>query len=170
MRRLPVLSAVLLAAFSAGAARAAESLDPADEAFRAASFRQSWTAPLGAELRWTNPVSGHAGTVRPLKERLDPNSHQPCREVIESLSAGDRLATGYAVGCRGADGTWRIVQASTAGPQAAGPVPADLAPYVPPADIAADGSGTGDPWNLPDQARILIPWRGAPGAVAPAPR
>jgi hypothetical protein len=100
--------------------------------------------------------------VRPLRERRDAASGQPCREILESLSAGERSAIGYAVGCRGADGLWRIVQADPAGPQADGPVPADLAPYVPAPDVSADGGGTGDLSGLPPQARILITWHRAP--------
>lgn len=134
--------AVLLAITDAGA----DPLDAADEAFRAAGYRQAWSGALGQEQRWTNPATGHAGSVKAVKERLDPATRLPCREIMETLMAGDGTATGYAVGCRGNDGAWRIVQTS-----------------------AAAGSGAGDLSGLPAQVRILVPWRGSPGAPPPAP-
>ena len=165
----PALLAITLLVLADGAR--ADALDPADEAFRATSYRQAWAGALGREQHWTNPVTGHSGSVRPVKERLDPATHQTCREIQETLTAGDRPATGYAVGCRGTDGAWRIIEASAgeAAAPVAGPVPADVTPYVAPADIAAAGSGAGDVSGLPAQVRILVPWRGAPGAPPPAP-
>ncbi len=154
-------------------AAVADPLDAADEAFRAASFNRVWSGPLGQVQRWTNPASGHAGTILATKERVDPATHQPCREVTETLSAGDRPAVGYAVGCRGPDGAWQIVQTSAAAPppaQSTSVVPADLAPYVAPPDISADGSAPSDPSGLPAEVRIFVPWRGAPGTMPSAPR
>jgi surface antigen len=165
--------AILALTVLAAPAVAADALDPADEAFRASSYRQAWAGPIGVEQHWANLATGHSGTVRATKERLDPASRQPCREIEESLTAGDRPATGYAVGCRAPDGTWRIVQASTAAaaPKRAGDIaPADVTPYVAPADIAADGSGSGTLSGLPAEVRILVPWRGSPGVPPPAPR
>ncbi|HEV2673529.1 MAG TPA: hypothetical protein VGV37_03240 [Aliidongia sp.] len=164
----PLLFMLLVLARSA----AADTLDSADEAFRAISYRQAWAGPLGQEQRWTNPATGHAGSVRAVKERLDTTTRQPCREIAETLVSDGRPATGYAVGCRGDDGAWRIVQASTTDATAKGvpgPVPADVIPYVAPADIAT-GGGTGDLSGLPAEIRILVPWRGGPGAPPPAPR
>ncbi|GGF23479.1 hypothetical protein GCM10011611_31970 [Aliidongia dinghuensis] len=169
-------------ALSVPAIACADPLDAADAAFRAAAYGRAWAAPLGETQRWTNPATGHAGSVQPLKERVDPASRQPCREVAETLVSGGPAAVGYAVGCRAQDGNWRIVQSSTtdaaARPQAddpAAPAPADVTPYVAPADIAADGSGTGsngtgDLGGLPAEVRILAPWRGAPGTLPPPPR
>lgn len=169
-------SLILALALVASAARAADGLDPADESFRAASYARAWAGPLKVDQAWSNPASGHGGRVRATKERIDAASHQPCREIQEEVTAGDRPATGYAVGCRGPDGAWRIVQSSAA--SAAGTtsaiVPADVTPYVAPADIDAAGSGgagnAGDLAGLPPQVRILVPWHGTAGATPPAPR
>lgn len=173
---LPQPSSLILALLLATTgAEAAETLDPADESFRAASYAQTWTGPLNADHRWSNPASGHSGRVRATKERIDPASRQPCREIQEDVMAGDRPATGYAVGCRGSDGAWRIVQSSAAGmaPAASAIVPADVTPYVAPADINAAGSGgTSDLSELPPQVRILVPMpaRGTAGTTSPAPQ
>ncbi|MDB5361901.1 MAG: rane protein [Rhodospirillales bacterium] len=162
----PLILALLLATTGA---EAGEMLDPADESFRAASYAQAWAGPLNADHRWSNPASGHSGRVRATKERIDPASRQPCREIQEDVMAGDRPATGYAVGCRGSDGAWRIVQSSAA----SAIVPADVTPYVAPADINAAGSGgASDLSGLPPQVRILVPMpaRGTAGTTPPAPR
>jgi surface antigen len=164
-----ILLAPIAAAIVAMPAIAAEALDPADEAFRAASFRQAWAGPIGVEQRWSNPVSGHGGSVRATRERIDPASHQPCREIQESLSIGAAPVAGYAVGCREGDGTWRIVQASAAearagtGTPADSIVPADVTPYVAPADISADGNGNADFSSLPPQVRIIVPGKTGTG-------
>jgi len=155
-------------------AAAADPLDAADEAFRAAGYRQAWAGPLGQTQHWTNPASGHAGMVQALAERQDPTTQQPCREVVERVTAGDQTGEGYTVGCRGADGAWRIVQTSAAESGHAGPVgrsivPADVTPYVAPADISADGSGADTPYGLPAEVRIFVPWHGAAGTLPPAP-
>ena len=164
-------SFILVLLLAASAADAAETLDAADESFRAASYAQAWAGPLNTDHPWSNPASGHGGRVRATKERLDPASRQPCREIQEDVTAGDRPATGYAVGCRGADGAWRIVQSSAGAATGTGAVvPADVTPYAAPADIDAAGSGgTGDLSGLPAQVRILVPWHGAAGAAPPAP-
>jgi hypothetical protein len=169
MVRVRYAAPLVLFFIGAGGVRA-EPLDAADEAFRATSYRQAWAGALGQAQRWSNPASGHAGSVLATKEQLDPATHQPCREVTETLSAGDRPAVGYAVGCRTADGRWQIVQTSAAANPSTSVVPADVTPYVAPADISADGSGREDPNGLPAQVRIYVPWRGAPGAVPPTPR
>ncbi len=164
---LPIL--VILTLLSTAAMASAEALDPADESFRAASYAQAWAGPLNADHSWSNPASGHSGRVRATKERVDPASHQLCREIQEDIVAGDRPATGYAVGCRGTDGTWRLVQSSTAtgAPVSTGAstiVPADVTPYVAPADINAAGSGgANDLSSLPPQIRIQVPGSRLPG-------
>jgi surface antigen len=165
-------SFILVLLLVASAAQAAELLDPADESFRAASYAQAWVGPLNADHGWSNPASGHSGRVRATKERLDAAGHQPCREIQEEVTAGDRPTTGYAVGCRGKDGAWRIVQSSAASATKTTStiVPADVTPYVAPADIDAAGSGgAGDLAGLPPQVRIQVPWHGAAGATPPAP-
>jgi len=166
-------SLILVLSLVATAAQAADGLDPADESFRASSYARAWAGPLNADQDWSNPASGHSGRVRATKERLDAASHQPCREIREEVTAGARPATGYAVGCRSPDGAWRIVQSSSASSAASTTstvVPADVTPYVAPADINAAGSGgSGDLAGLPPQVRILVPGRGAAGATPPAP-
>ena len=161
---LPILTFMLVASTAS-----AEALDPADESFRAASYAQAWAGPLNADHPWSNPASGHSGRVRATKERLDPASHQLCREIQEDIVAGERPATGYAVGCRGTDGSWRLVQSSaaTGAPTSSGAstiAPADVTPYVAPADINAAGSGgANDLSSLPPQIRIQVPGSRLPG-------
>lgn len=164
-------SLILVLSLVATAAQAADGLDPADESFRASSYARAWAGPLNADQDWSNPASGHSGRIRATKERLDTASHQTCREIQEEVTAGERPATGYAVGCRGADGTWRIVQSSVASATKTPStiVPADVTPYVAPADINAAGSGGAADLGLPPQVRILVPGRGAAGATPPAP-
>jgi len=164
-----------LALIAVATAAAADPLDAADEAFRAASYRQAWAGPLGQIQHWANPASGHAGTVQALAERPDPATQLPCREVLERVTADDQTSEAYAVGCRGGDGAWHIVQtsatdaASPAGTAGHGIVPADVTPYVAPADISADGNGTDAPAGLPAEVHIFVPWHGAPGTLPPAP-
>jgi len=169
-RFLPLAVPALFAALVLPGHARADGLDRADDAFRAAAYRQAWAGALGRDHAWSNPVTGHAGTVRAVRERLDPASRQPCREILETLSTAGNTTSAYAVGCRTADGTWSIVQASasdegSAVSAASGVAPADVTPYQAPADISADGPA---PASSPTpEVRILVPWRGVGALPTP---
>src|SRR3546814_12249058 len=45
-----------------------KSLDRADKAAAAQAYNKALTAPIGQHISWSNPESGHSGTVTPLRQ------------------------------------------------------------------------------------------------------
>lgn len=62
----------------------------------------------GTVLSWQNPVSGHSGSVKPVRT-FRSKSGLYCRDYDETLSIGDRTETYTDAACRGADGQWNPV-------------------------------------------------------------
>lgn len=60
--------------------------------------------PLGEAASWTNPNTGNAGTVTPVRTYQDANG-QTCREFQQTLGQG---APTVASACRDASGVWHV--------------------------------------------------------------
>lgn len=65
------------------------------------------TQRIGATSTWTNPDSGHSGTVTPTRtwQRYDGRY---CREFEQTVQIDGRLERATGTACRQDDGTWRI--------------------------------------------------------------
>jgi surface antigen len=66
-------------------------------------------APDQSVGSWSNPNTGHSGTVTPTATRI-ASTGQPCREFITTVKIGGVEQQGYGTACRQADGSWKIVQ------------------------------------------------------------
>ena len=62
----------------------------------------------GTVLSWKNPISGHSGSVTPIKT-FRSKSGSYCREYDETLTIGNRTERYTDTACRGADGRWNPV-------------------------------------------------------------
>lgn len=103
--------ALALAALLAGCASGPGPVRPtADdlERLHAAEAEALETARTGQGVNWTNPATGHRGSVTVLE--TDTSGARPCRTVQRVFTAGDTTRTGRALACRGADGSWEIVR------------------------------------------------------------
>ena len=65
------------------------------------------TAPSGKAVAWTNPDSGHSGTVTPV--RTFESNGAFCREYQQTVTIGGRPEESFGTACRQPDGSWRIV-------------------------------------------------------------
>lgn len=65
------------------------------------------TAPTGRAVRWTNPDSGNAYTVKPTRTYY--SNQQPCREYTTHAIIGGKTQQIYGKACRQADGAWKVV-------------------------------------------------------------
>ena len=65
-------------------------------------------APSGAATTWTNPDSGHSGSVMPVRT-YQTASGQYCREYQQTVTVGGETKSGYGTACRQPDGSWKIV-------------------------------------------------------------
>ena len=62
----------------------------------------------GQTSTWSNPDSGHAGTVTPTKTYQEAGG-QYCREYQQTVTVGNEQQEAYGTACRQPDGSWKIV-------------------------------------------------------------
>lgn len=84
------------------------SLDRADRAYAMQASRQAQSAPIGETISWSNPESGHSGSVTPVREGSTQGGDY-CREFYQTVTIGGRQEDAYGTACQNPDGTWRIV-------------------------------------------------------------
>ena len=87
-----------------------KSLDRADQlAMQRTSQSALETNKTGQTARWSNPDSGHSGTITPTKT-YEASAGQPCREYQQTVTIGGRTEQAYGTACRQADGSWKVVR------------------------------------------------------------
>ncbi len=85
------------------------SLDKADQTYADQTAQRSLeTSPSGQTSTWSNPDSGHSGSVTP-KPAYAAASGEQCREYQQTVTVGGETQEAYGTACRQADGTWKIV-------------------------------------------------------------
>ena len=62
----------------------------------------------GRSAGWSNPDSGHAGSVTPTKTFFAADG-RPCREFTQTIFVDGKEESVTDTACRGEDGTWKIV-------------------------------------------------------------
>lgn len=87
-----------------------KSLDKADQQYAHRAQVQAQAAPIGQQIVWSNPDSGHSGTVTPVREGRIPSTGEYCREYQQSVQVGGQTQNAYGTACRQPDGSWRVVQ------------------------------------------------------------
>jgi surface antigen len=70
--------------------------------------QQAYVAVIGQPVAWTNPDTGHGGTITPTREGRDAQGRS-CREYRTTLTVAGETRTTYGTACRNADGTSTIV-------------------------------------------------------------
>jgi surface antigen len=84
------------------------SLDKADQQYAHRAQTQAQTAPIGQTIAWSNPDSGHSGTVTPVREGTMTSTGEYCREYQQNVQVGGQTQKAYGTACRQPDGSWRI--------------------------------------------------------------
>ena len=85
------------------------SLDRADQTYIAQSNQQAFnTYPTGQTASWTNPDTGHSGSVTPTHTYVASNG-QNCRDFQQTIYVGGQAQTGTGTACRNSNGTWQIM-------------------------------------------------------------
>lgn len=85
------------------------SLDEVDRMRANEAVVRAHDAPLGEQITWNNPESGHYGSVTPTRDGTSDSGNY-CREFYETVAIGGKTEDAYGVACRQPDGSWRIVQ------------------------------------------------------------
>ena len=90
------------------------SLDRADRLYagRAAADGLEHKAS-GEPTSWSNPDTGHSGTITPVNTYREPSGRY-CREYQQTVTVGGRTEQAYGTACRQPDGSWKIVRESNA--------------------------------------------------------
>lgn len=86
-----------------------KSLDKADQQYAHRAQAQAQTAPIGQTIAWSNPDSGHSGTVTPVREGTMTSTGEYCREYQQNVQVGGQTQKAYGTACRQPDGSWRVV-------------------------------------------------------------
>lgn len=85
------------------------SLDRADmQYYDRTSQRAFETAQAGQSLPWSNPQSGHSGSITPSAPYKNTDG-QYCREFTQKINVGGQTQSGYGTACRQPDGSWQII-------------------------------------------------------------
>lgn len=85
-----------------------KSLDRADVAAAQQAQNKAHTAPVGEKIVWSNPESGHSGSVTPVRQGTDSTGNQ-CREYQSTVTIGGKTEQAYGTACRQPDGSWKVV-------------------------------------------------------------
>ncbi|MCI5049735.1 MAG: RT0821/Lpp0805 family surface protein [Rickettsiales bacterium] len=86
------------------------SLDNGDLAIaESTSQRALETAQPGETLPWSNPQTGHSGSVTP-SNYYQTAQGRYCREYTQTIQVGGKEQQGYGTACRQPDGSWEIVE------------------------------------------------------------
>jgi surface antigen len=84
-------------------------LDDQDKRRAANAAQQALESkPSGAPTTWTNPDTGHSGSVTPIRTYQASNG-QYCREYEQSVTIGGKAQKSYGTACRQPDGSWKLV-------------------------------------------------------------
>jgi surface antigen len=86
------------------------SLDRADQQYARRAQTQAQAAPIGQSIVWSNPESGHSGTITPVREGRVASTGEYCREFQQTVTVGGQSQQAYGTACRQPDGSWRVVQ------------------------------------------------------------
>jgi surface antigen len=82
-------------------------LDERDKRLAAeAQQRALESAPTGKPVAWTNPDTGHAGTVTPRRTYQSGGTY--CREFQTTATIGGKEEKAYGTACRQPDGSWKL--------------------------------------------------------------
>lgn len=85
-----------------------ESLDRADVNYANQAQTRAHAAPIGQQISWNNPESGHSGTITPRREGTDAGGNY-CREYQQTVQVGGKTEQAYGTACRQPDGTWKVI-------------------------------------------------------------
>ncbi len=90
-----------------------QSLDRTDRlpAGRAASYGLEHKSS-GEPTSWSNPDSGHRGTITPVRTYRGASGRY-CREYQQTVTVGGRTEQAYGTACRQPDGSWKVVNDSS---------------------------------------------------------
>lgn len=86
-----------------------QSLDRADQLYHARAAARAGYAPIGRQVYWSNPDTGHYGSVTPLREGLHQGTGARCRDFRQSVTVNGETREFVGAACQAADGSWNVM-------------------------------------------------------------
>ena len=86
-----------------------QSMDEVDYMRANQAVNRSKSVPLGEEIIWNHPDSGHYGSITPTRDGYT-QSGRYCREFFQTITIDGRTEDAHGIACREPDGTWRLLQ------------------------------------------------------------
>lgn len=106
-RTLAIVAGTVAGAWLGG--KLGKSLDKRDqEAMQQTTQKSLETSPTGTVSKWSNPDSGHSGTVTPQTTFTNKDGLK-CREYQQTVTADGKTETAYGTACQQTDGSWKVV-------------------------------------------------------------
>lgn len=85
-----------------------QGLDEVDRMKAREAHSTAASAPVGETITWSNPDSGHHGSVTTTREGTS-SSGDYCREFQHTIFVDGQAEEGYGTACRKPDGSWEIL-------------------------------------------------------------
>lgn len=85
-----------------------KSLDRADMEYHNSAVNQAYSAPLNQTINWSNPQSGHSGSVTPVREGVNTATGGVCRQYRQTIVVDGQAETAMGTACKNSDGTWSL--------------------------------------------------------------
>jgi len=85
-----------------------KSLDRADMEYHNRAVNQAYSAPLNQTINWSNPESGHSGSVTPVRDGVNSATGAVCRQYRQTIVVDGQAETAYGTACKNSDGTWSL--------------------------------------------------------------
>jgi surface antigen len=84
------------------------SMSRADREAANRAQERAHAAPVGQAVTWSNPETGHSGSVTPVSETRNAQG-QRCRDYSGTVLVDGKREEARGLACQQSDGTWRFV-------------------------------------------------------------
>ncbi len=82
-------------------------LSRSDQTAATKAQEEAHQAPVGQTVSWSNPETGHAGSVTPVAETRNANG-QRCRDYSGAIVVDGKQEQATGIACEQPDGTWKF--------------------------------------------------------------
>ncbi len=68
--------------------------------------KRAEAGPLNKTVTWSNPNTGHSGTITPIREGRQASTGNLCRQFKQTVIVDGQSQSATSTACRNSDGTW----------------------------------------------------------------
>ena len=78
-----------------------------DQLFAEEAAKQAHEAAIGQTIIWSNPQTGHSGSITPIREGASTIG-SICRQYHQLANIDGQIEEGYGTACQQQDGNWQV--------------------------------------------------------------